>query len=76
MNQELPDVQAEFRKGEEPEIKLTSVGSQKNFRQENFRKKSTPASLTMLKPLTVWITTNHEKFIKRWEYQTDRKSVV
>ena len=27
MNQELPDVQAEFRKGEEPEIKLpTSVG--------------------------------------------------
>ena len=24
------------------------------------------ASLTMLKPLTVWITTN----LKRWEYQT------
>ena len=26
-------------------------------------------SLTVLKPLTVWITTNWE-FLKRWEYQT------
>ena len=25
------------------------------------------ASLTMLKPLTVWITTNYGKFLKRWE---------
>ena len=34
MSQELPDSQAGFRKGREPEIKLpTSVGSQKN--QEN-----------------------------------------
>ena len=24
----------------------------------------------MLKPLSVWITTNYEKFLKRWEYQT------
>ena len=24
----------------------------------------------MLKPLTVWITTNTGKFLKRWEYQT------
>ena len=24
----------------------------------------------MLKPLTVWITTNCRKFFKRWEYQT------
>ena len=24
----------------------------------------------MLKPLTVWITTNWGKFLKRWEYQT------
>ena len=28
------------------------------------------ALLTMLKPLTVWITTNCGKFWKRWEYQT------
>ena len=24
----------------------------------------------MQKPLTVWITTNYRKFLKRWEYQT------
>ena len=57
MNCELPDVQAGFRKAEEPETKLlTSIGSSK--KQENFRKTSTSALLTMLKPLTVWITTN------------------
>ena len=53
----------------EPEIKLlTSAGSSK--KQESSRKKSTSALLTMPKPLTVWITTNCEKFLKRWEYQT------
>ena len=47
----------DLEKTEEPEIKLpTSVGSWK--KQENSRKSSTSASLTMLKPLTVWITTN------------------
>ena len=39
-------------------------------KQENSRETSTFASLTMLKPLTVWITTNCGKFFKRWEYQT------
>ena len=49
VNQELPDVQAGFRKDEEPEIKLpTSTGSQK--KQENSRRTSTSASLTTLKP--------------------------
>ena len=33
-------------------------------------KTSTSASLTMPKPLTVWIITNCGKFFKRWEYQT------
>ena len=46
-----------LEKAEEPEIKLpTSTGSLK--RQENSRKTSTFASLTLLKPLTVWITAN------------------
>ena len=36
---------------------------------KEFQKKSA-ASLTNLKPLTVWITTNCEKFLERWEYQT------
>ena len=45
MNRELPDVQAGFRKAEEPEIKLpTSAGSSKN--QESSRKTSTSALLT------------------------------
>ena len=30
----------------------------------------TSALLTMPKPLTVWITTNYGKFLKRWEYLT------
>ena len=69
MNHELPDIQAGFRKGEEPEIKLsTSVELSK--KQESSRKISTSALLTMPKPLTVWITTNRGKFFKRWEYQT------
>ena len=46
-----------LEKAEETKTKLpTSVGSQK--KQESSRKTSTFASLTMLKPLTVWITTN------------------
>ena len=44
----------DLEKAEEPEIKLpTSVGSLK--KQESSKKKSTSASLTMLKPLTMWI---------------------
>ena len=57
MNCELPDVQAGFRKAEEPEIKLpTSAGSLK--KQESSRKTSISALLTTPKPLTVWITIN------------------
>ena len=59
----------DLEKAEEPEIKLpTSIGSPE--KQENSRKTSTSALLTMPKPLTVWITTNCGKFLKRWEYQT------
>ena len=69
VNHELPGVQAGFRKGREPEIKLpTFDGSLK--KQESSRKSSISALLTMPKPLTVWITTiNCGKFWKRWEYQ-------
>ena len=70
MNHELPDVQAHFRKGRETRDQIANIRwiiekvmeFQKNF--------SASASLTMLKPLTVWITTNCGKFLKRWEYQT------
>ena len=59
----------DLEKAEEPEIKLpTSAGSLK--KQENSRKTTISALLTMSKPLTVWITINCGKFWKRWEYQT------
>ena len=70
VNCELPDVQAGFRKAEEPEIKLpTSIGSSK--KQESSRKTSISVLLTMPKPLTVWIAINCGKFWKRWEWITD-----
>jgi len=49
-----------------PEIKSpTSV----DYRKREFQKNKY-ICITMLKPLTVWITTNCGKFLKRWEYQT------
>ena len=61
VNHELPDVQVVLEKAEEPEIKLpTSTGSWK--KQESSRKTSVSALLTMLKPLTVWITIHCGKF--------------
>ena len=56
-----------LEKGEEPEIKLpTFVASWR--KQGNKKKKFTSASLTILKHLTVWITTNCGKFLQRWGY--------
>ena len=57
----------DLEKAKESEIKLpSSIGSLKE--QESSRKTSTSALLTMPKPLTVWITRNCVKFLKRWEY--------
>ena len=59
----------DLEKADEPEIKLpTFVGSWWN--QVSPGKTSTSDSLSMLKTLTVWTTTNCGKFFKRWEYQT------
>ena len=62
VNHELPNVQAGFRKGRgtRDQIAKTSAGSSK--KQENSRKTSISALLTMPKPLTVWITINCGKF--------------
>ena len=52
VNHELPDVQVDLDKAEEPEIKLpTSDGSSK--KQERSRKTSTSLLLTIPKPLIV-----------------------
>ena len=59
----------DYEKAEETEIKLpTFFGTW--IKQENSRKTSTSASFTMLKPLTRGITTNCEKFLNKWEYQS------
>ena len=59
----------DLEKAEEPEIKLpTFIGSSK--KQEDFRKTSTSALLTMPMSLIEWIKINCGKFLKKWEYQT------
>jgi len=59
----------DLEKTEELEIKLpTSTGSSK--KPESSRNTSISALLTMPKPLTVWITMNCGRFLKRWEYET------
>ena len=56
MNQELDDVKLYLVKKEEPEIKLpTFIGS---CRKQGNSRKTSSVSLTMLKPFSVWITTN------------------
>ena len=65
---ELPDIQAGFRKGRGTKDQITNI--RWIIEKAGVQKNSTSALLTMPKPLTVWITTNCGKFLKRWEYQT------
>ena len=69
VNHELPDVQAGFRKGRGTRDQIANI-CWIIEKHKSSRKTSTSALLTMPKPLTVWITTNCGKFLKRWEYQT------
>ena len=55
----------DLKKAEEPEIQLPISVELKKKKEDNSRKSS--ASLTMLKTLTTWISTNYEKLLKRWE---------
>ena len=64
VNQELPDVQAEFRNGRGTREKFANIHWIIEKARE-FQKKSIFASLTMLKPLTVWITTKYRIFLYR-----------
>ena len=57
VNSELPDVQAEFRKGRGTRDQSANI-CWIIKKQESTRKTSISALLTMPKPLTVWITTN------------------
>ena len=58
----------DLEKAEEPEITLpTYAGASK--KHETSRKTSASAFLTIPKPLTVWITKNCGKFLKKWDYR-------
>ena len=70
VNHELPDVQAGFRKGRGTRDQIANICWIIKKAREFQKKTSISALLTMPKPLTVWITTNCGKFLKRWEYQT------
>ena len=59
----------DLEKAQEPEIKLPTLLDHRETKRIP-EKTSTSASLTMLKRLTMWITTNCGKSFKRWEYQT------
>ena len=69
VNQELPDVQAVLRKGRGARDQIANICWITGKAKELQKKKSTSASLIMLKPLIVWITINCWKILKRWEYQ-------
>ena len=68
MNRELPDIQAGFRKGRGTRDQISNICWIIKIARE-FQKTSTSALLSTPNPLTVWITTNCGKLLKRWEYQ-------
>ena len=69
MNHELPDDQAGFRKGRGTRDQIVnSHGIIK--RAKEFQKYIYSCFIDYTKPLTLWITTNCGKFLKKWEYQT------
>ena len=63
MNQELPDIQAGFRKGRGTRDQIANIRWIIEKAME-FQKTCTSASLTAVMPLTVWITTNYGKFLE------------
>ena len=65
--QELWDVPAGFRKGRGTKDQIANIPW---IIERNSRRTSTSVSLTTLKLLIAWITTNCGKFLNRWEYQT------
>ena len=66
MNQELPDVQTGFRTGRGTRDQFANIHwiTEKAREFQGKKKKSASASLTTLKPLTLWITANCGKFLK------------
>ena len=69
VNHELPYVQAGFRKGRGTRDEIANI-RWITERARELQKTSISALFITPKSLIVWITTDCEKFLKRWEYQT------
>ena len=69
VNQELPDVQAGFRKCRGTRDQLVNIHWIIKKTRE-FQNNIYFCFTDYAKALTVWITTNCGKFLRRWEYQT------
>ena len=69
MNRELPDVEAGFRKGQGTRYQIANIRWIIKTARE-FQKNIYFCFIDMPKPLTVWITINCGKFLKKWEYHT------
>ena len=69
VNQELPDVQAGFRKGRGTRDQIAKFCCIIEKARE-FQKSIYFCFIDYAKALTVWITPNCGKFFKRWEYRT------
>ena len=68
VNHELTDVQAEFRKGRGTRDQIARI----HWMVEKAIEFQEIIYFCFIdyakKPLTMWITTNFEKFLKKWEY--------
>ena len=69
MNQELPDIQAGFRKVRGTRDQIANICWIIEKARE-FQKSIYLCFVVYQKPLTVWIIKNCGKLLKRWEYQT------
>ena len=69
MNYEIPNVQPGFRKGRGTRDEIANI-RWITERARELQKTSISALFVTPKSLIVWITTDCEKFLKRWEYQT------
>ena len=69
MSQELPDVQAGFRKGRGTRDQIAKLHWIIEKARE-FQKNIYLCFIDYAKALTVWIIVNCGKLLKRWEYQT------
>ena len=69
VNHELPDIQAGFTKGRGTRDQIANIRWITEKSRE-LQKNIYFCFIHTRKPLTVWITTNCGKFLKRREYQT------